>query len=465
MLKNASRLLCLLLLVMGLLTVVDVPAQAQGLARAPHRGQVVSTPARPLPPHLWSASTSGLPLACQAPGASTPCYTPNQIQRAYAVSPLLSAGVDGSGQTIVIVDDSADPSLAQDLHTFDQAFGLPDPVLSIQAVGCSLAPTWACQPGTPGTANPGVAVEISLDVEWAHALAPKANILLLLVNDDAAQTAEQILEFYIAGANYAIAHGLGEVIALSVGFAEACSPPDFLIFEHNALLSAIRAHITVAAGTGDMGSTQYTCDTSSFFTTPTVAIPASDPGVLAVGGTHLQADTNGNYQGETAWTQVSAQQNNGATGGGFSTLYGRPDYQRGVLGTRRGIPDVSVNADNNSGYTVECSYCNGGTPVFFSLGGTSFGGPVWAGLIALADQLAGRSLGFVNPALYAIAAGPQGRLAFHDIIQGNNQYAFVNANGQPVTVPGYSAVSGWDAATGLGTPNAEVLLPLLARQA
>jgi subtilase family serine protease len=217
--------------------------------------------------------------------------------------------------------------------------------------------------------------------------------------------------------------------------------------------------VTVASG--DEGSTQNTCDVSSFFPTPTVATPASDPLVLAAGGTALTLSSTGLYQNESAWTQVSVQQNNGAGGGGESSLYGRPDYQDGFnQGSARGLPDVSFDADPNTGYIVTCSFCNGGTRVWFNTGGTSFAAPAWAGLIALADQIASRSLGFVNPALYAIFAHvPQ---AFNDLTSGTNSYAFVNSSGQVVTVPGSAAVPGWDAVTGLGSPNASVLLPLLA---
>jgi subtilase family serine protease len=420
----------------------------------------------PGPTTAWRArATPGLPLPCQEPGASTPCYSPAQIQTAYAAAPLLKAGDNGAGQTVVIVDDSQDPSLGPDLHVFDQAFGLPDPQLSISSVGCSLEPSWSCQPGAPGVANPGISLEITIDVEWAHALAPGATIHLLEVNDDSATTAEQILEYYQAAAGYAITNRLGQVVSLSVGFAEACSTAAFIAFEHAIFLQAQKSNITVVAAAGDEGTAQFTCDATSFFPTPAVATPASDPLVLAVGGTHLKASANGTYQGESAWTQVSVANNNGAGGGGFSQLYPKPGYQLGVTGAMRGIPDVSINGDNNSGYIVECSYCNGGVRVFFSLGGTSISAPAWAGLVALADQLAHHPLGFINPALYQIARGPLYQAAFHDVTTGNNSYSFINAAGQPVTVPGYNATAGWDAATGLGTPDAQVLLPLLVATA
>jgi len=198
----------------------------------------------------------------------------------------------------------------------------------------------------------------------------------------------------------------------------------------------------------------------SFFPPPAVATPASDPYVLAVGGTHLNAGPNGTYESESAWTQRSVSPSNGAGGGGFSTLYARPSWQVGVPGPFRGIPDVSANADTDSGYIVECSYCNGGQRVWFSLGGTSISAPVWAGLVALADQLAGHALGFLTRQLYQIAQEPFA--AFHDITMGNNTYTFPTSNGQSQTVPGYPAAPGWDPTSGLGSPNAVVLLPLLA---
>lgn len=416
----------------------------------------------PGPPLLKHAA--GLPLPCQSTGFPTPCYTPHQIEMAYGETPLLAGGFDGRGQSITIVDADQDPSLSADLHAYDEAFGLPDPRIDVTSVDCNLALTWSCQPGAPGSspADPGYSLETSIDVEWAHALAPRAAIHLIMVDVSTASSAEEILQEVLAAAGYAVDQHIGQVLSLSVSFAEQCSSPAFLSFEHAVFQKAAQANITVLDSAGDTGSTQFTCDASSFFPSPTVGTPASDPLVLAVGGTHLDAAPDGTYKSETAWAQLSVTNNNGAGGGGFSNVYALPSYQVGMVpGAWRGIPDVALDGDPTSGYIVECSFCNGGQRVWFALGGTSIGAPAWAGLIALANQLAGRALGFVNPALYQIAHGPRGPLAFHDILAGNNQYAFTDAQGQAVTVPGHQAGPRWDAVTGLGSPDATVLLPSL----
>jgi subtilase family serine protease len=161
---------------------------------------------------------------------------------------------------------------------------------------------------------------------------------------------------------------------------------------------------------------------------------------------------------ETAWnTPIDGEP--AASAGGFSHLFARPAYQDGVpgIGVMRGVPDVAGDASNSTDMAFVFAE-PGGAYAVFSEGGTSATGPFWAGLIALADQETGHPLGFVNPAIYRIARGPQYHMAFHDITTGNNT---VVLNG--VTITGYQAGPGWDPVTGWGTPDAQVLIPLLAR--
>jgi subtilase family serine protease len=182
-----------------------------------------------------------------------------------------------------------------------------------------------------------------------------------------------------------------------------------------------------------------------------VSLPASDPLVLAAGGTDLTADpVTGAYIREIAWN---------GSGGGFSHLFARPAYQDDVpgIGAVRGVPDVAADASSGTSMAFAFAAAGGGYELI-GLGGTSAAAPFWAGLIALADQEAGHPLGFVNPAIYRIARGPQYHRAFHDITTGNNT---VVLNG--VTITGYQAGPGWNPVTGWGTPNAQVLIPLLAR--
>jgi subtilase family serine protease len=166
------------------------------------------------------------------------------------------------------------------------------------------------------------------------------------------------------------------------------------------------------------------------------------------------------YAGETAWglpygTPGTAFQ---ASAGGYSQRFGRPGYQNGlVAGTARGVPDVSADANGHTGMALVISTGSGGYTVSDS-GGTSAAAPFWASVIALADQYAGRDLGFVNPALYHIAGSALYRAAFHDVTRGNNTVTF-----PPQVFTGYRAARGWDPVTGLGRPDAQVLVPLLAR--
>jgi subtilase family serine protease len=194
-----------------------------------------------------------------------------------------------------------------------------------------------------------------------------------------------------------------------------------------------------------------------------VNLLAADPLVLGAGGTTLTAShATGAYIRETAWglpygTPGGSFQ---ASSGGFSRLFARPAYQNGVPGTgaTRGVPDVAADASGHTGMTMAIS--EGGETYIRDSGGTSATAPLWAGLIALADQYARRHLGFVNPALYRIARTPAYHRAFHDITTGNNTVRF-----PPKTITGYQAAPGWDPVTGLGSPNAQVLIPLLARYA
>ena len=202
-----------------------------------------------------------------------------------------------------------------------------------------------------------------------------------------------------------------------------------------------------------------------------VSTPASDPNVTGVGGTTLTADpTTGAYQSETAWTEpfgcnppAVAPTDVNCSGGGFSSVYARPGYQSALQKNRaRGVPDVAYNAGLSGGVLIYSATINvaEGLPanaaVFFIVGGTSAGSPQWAGLAADADQLGRHRMGNIDPALYSIARAKKlYAAAMHDITIGNNDVAEIGGDG-------YNAGPGWDPVTGLGTPNAAVLVPLLA---
>ncbi len=368
-------------------------------------------------------------FSCQSATAAVECYNPQQIRTAYDIQPLLDAGTTGAGRTIVIIDSYQSPTIKSDLATFDRVFGLPDPTLNI------IAPN-GLTPFDPHDGNQvGWSGEITLDVEWAHAVAPGATIDLVLApsNQDA-----DILSV----TQYAVDHNLGDVISQSFGEAESCADPKLLQAEHAVFQQATRQGMTIFASAGDQGAAQPNCDNSAYILS--ASTPASDPLVTGVGGTHLNADaTTGAYQSESVWNDQF-----GAGGGGYSSIYSRPSYQApvGVNHSTRAVPDVSYNGDVNGGVLT---VFNGRVYIF---GGTSAGSPQWAGITALADQAAGHRLGFLNDAIYHIGKKPADASAFHDVTVGDNSFA-------PVT--GYSAAPGWDAASGFGTPDVATLVPEL----
>jgi subtilase family serine protease len=400
-----------------------------------------------------SFSCQGLPID-GSEGAR--CYTASQIQQAYG---LLASGIDGRGKTIVIIDAFSNPLIASDLKDFDRDMGLPDPAFTITQVG-NVPPF-----DIDSDLQVGWAGEISLDVQWAHAMAPGAAIDLVEApsNSDAD---------IFAATEYAIDHKLGDVISQSFGEAEACVDPAMLPEEAALFAKAAKEGMTLVASTGDTGAAQPSCDGSSpVFSAP---FPASDPNVTGVGGTTLNADpVTGSYLGETAWTEPLFGCNFPAvdptdincSGGGFSTIFERPAWQRSAIHgggphAARGVPDVAYDAGVNGGVLVHFGVLlvafgfGQDDPLYLTFGGTSAGSPQWAALAADADQLAKHDLGRINDNLYRLVHSSHGQ-AFHDITSGNDRIAEIGGQG-------YDAGAGWDAVTGLGTPNAAVLLPALA---
>jgi subtilase family serine protease len=390
---------------------------------------------------------------CRSVGSHRPCYSPQEIRNAYNVTPVLNAGYDGTGQTIVIIDSFGSPTIASDLHTFDVGYGLPDPPsLTV------LAPlgTVPFDPNGPnGTGDEfGWAAETSLDVEWSHAMAPGANIVLMTSPVDETEGVQGLPEF-LQLEQYAVNHHLGKIISQSWAATENTLFDDAGHGVINSFerfyRSLVDKHVTVFSSSGDSGSANIDVNGNNF-PFPTVNYPSSSRWVTSVGGTGLTADTSGNYQSENVW-------NNGpgsATGGGISQIFEEPAYQKNnlpgstqtLLNHHRGIPDISINANPRTSILIYASF-PGIAPGFYRIGGTSEGSPLWAGIIADGNQWAGHPLGFLNDKLYAIGNSDAAASAYHDITVGNN------AN---QGIPGYSAGPGWDAATGLGTPNVAVLL-------
>jgi subtilase family serine protease len=356
-------------------------------------------------------------------------YTPAQLRSAYGVESIRfsSAVGDGGGQTIAIVDAYDDPDLidtgpgfsSSDLAEFDQKFGLPDPpsFIKVNEYG-STTNLPGVDPAGAGNPQGNWEVEEALDVEWAHAMAPGANIVLVECNSSGST---DMFQGIVAAAGLS---GVS-VVSMSWGSSEFNGETSY-----DADFTTPKGHqgVTFVASTGDQGSPGE--------------FPAYSPNVLAVGGTSLYLSANGSYGSEGAWS---------GSGGGTSIYETEPVYQAGVAGSAgRSIPDVSFDADPSTGVAVYDSYNGTDATPWEQLGGTSVSAPTWAGLIAIADQgrvasgsttLNGESQ--TLPAIYSISNGD-----FHDVTTGGN--------GEFQAGPGYDEV------TGLGSPRANLLVNDLA---
>jgi subtilase family serine protease len=386
------------------------------------------------------------------------CYRPKQFQQAYNLKPLYARGLNGAGKTIVIVDSFGSPTIRADLATFDRAFHLPPPprFRVLQPVGA--VPAFDPSNST----MVGWAIETSLDVEYSHAMAPGANIVLL--ETPVAET-EGTVGFpqIVAAENFAINHHLGDVISQSFGATEETFPSPHAIFQlRSAVFNALAHHVTMLASSGDTGVTSYHFNGVTFYTHRVVGWPSSDPLVTSVGGLQLHLNAQGNrLLPDNVWNETSVFGSPTAGSGGPSHVFGRPSYQNsvaGIVGRWRGTPDVSLSAAVNGGALVYMSFGGLSGPAFYIIGGTSEASPQFAGIVAIADQAAHHDLGLLNPALYALGSGSAG---IPDITIGNNTVTFTQ-NGHTYTVPGFDAVPGYDMASGLGTVNAAKLVSALA---
>ena len=387
------------------------------------------------------------------------CYSVSQIRTAYKMPALYAKHDNGAGQTIVIVDCYGSPTIKQDLTTFDSAtngYDLPAPP-SFNII----APAGAIPTYNPANREMvGWATETTLDVEWAHAMAPGAKILLVETPvDETVGTAgfPQIVK----AENYVVQHKLGNVISQSFGAAERTFPsPASINGLRSAYVAAAAAGVTVLAAAGDAGATNEANAAGTFyFKSPAVGWPASDPLVTAVGGTQLHLDAAGNRTApDNVWNDTAVFGHPAAGGGGVSGVFSRPAYQAKVassVGDARGVPDVSLNAS-----LVDCVLINhsfGGEPAGWEpIAGTSEASPLFAGIVAIADQIAGHGLGSINPTLYKLGSG-----SLTDITKGNNTVSFTQS-GKKYTVTGYDAAKGYDLASGLGTANGPDIVSALA---
>ncbi len=385
-----------------------------------------------------AASATAAPLNCSPPGAKLPpCYSPRAYEVAYGIAPLLSHGVDGNGEIVVLPELASSPpstDIRKDLATFDSKFGLPPAKLHVVN---TIART-----GTPYLAQD----EEVEDTEMVHAVAPGATLDVVLLPQNAVSSSAN---FTAAATRLVRASVALHAAVISVSGSDG---EHFFtraeVSQINTAMEQARDHrVTVVASSGDLGAI------SDDGPPRQVSLPASDPLVLAVGGTILDAvRPAGAYLGEMAWNGGTD-----ASAGGYSKLFARPAYQDGLgrIGATRGVPDVAANAASATAMALE--YSDG---EFRPATGTSASTPLWAGVIALADQEAGHHLGFVNRAIYAIARGPARQQAFHDVVTGDNSVLWPTG-----VFAGYSAGPGWDPVTGWGSPDARYLVPLLAHAA
>ena len=376
------------------------------------------------------------PLSCGPEHYIIRCYSPRQFQVAYGVASLLSRGITGRGETVVMPEIANAPGpnftdIRQDLTAFDRKFGLPPANLKVTTTFAGV--------GAPNVAG----TEEVEDTEMVHAIAPGATLDVVLVPADAVASPANFTAAVTGVVQAAVAQGAA-VVSISASAGETLFTAAEVARIHEALQRAADRHVTVVASSGDTGAI------SDQGPPKQVSLPASDPLVLGVGGTALDAGyQTGAYHGEMAWNQDTD-----VSAGGFSSLFRAPSYQDDIPGTgaMRGVPDVAANADSTTAMALTFT---GG--VLIPAQGTSAATPLWAAVIALADQEAGRHLGLVNPAIYRIARSGAYHRAFHDVVTGDNSVIWPTG-----VFVGYEAGPGWDPVTGWGSPNAQVLVPLLA---
>lgn len=345
--------------------------------------------------------------------ASTGGYTPGDLRTAYDINPLLNSGATGTGQTVALFElDGYNPS---DINTYLSNYGLGAAKYSSVLID-----------GATNTPGPG-AIEVELDMEVVSAITPNAAQRIYIgpnnntgVND----TYNQI-----------VSDDTAKVISTSWGQCEANSGASELLALDNIFKQASAQGQAIFAASGDSGA--YDCATTSL----AVDSPADDPNVVGVGGTTLNVGSGSVYKSETAWSNA----NGNGGGGGISSQFTRPSYQTGtnLTNANREVPDVSADADPNTGYSVYCSVSAAGCGGWLTVGGTSAAAPLWAASAADINQylatLNQPTFGSASASIYKLYNTNQTYNAYHDITAGSNLF--------------YNAATGYDLASGIGSPD------------
>jgi subtilase family serine protease len=371
--------------------------------------------------------------------------TPQTLRLAYGIDALLQKGFTGKGQTVIDLVYLSSPTLQQDMDVFDQKYNLPP--IDLQVISPLNVPEQASRQDHQEAAG-----EIQMDVEAIHALAPGAKVIVL--ESPVAETEGTIgLPEFRQLEQYIITQKLGSIVSQSWGASELTlqdtrGQQELQQWNNVLQVGTAKYHITYFSSSGDSGATDAIDTHHNLGKVPTTSFAADSPWVTSVGGTNLSHI--GSTFHETAWSDTG---DGSGSGGGFSRFYPMPFYQKLLPATlqqqftnHRGVPDVSADADPATGLPV---YVSGRRSLG---GGTSLSAPIWAAILAIGNQMAGHPLGFINPGLYKLGASATYHQDFHDVTEGNN-------SNLQAGVKGYFAAPGWDAVTGLGTPNAEKLIP------
>jgi subtilase family serine protease len=376
--------------------------------------------------------------------------TPAQIRHAYGFDSILKL-TQGAGQTIAVINGFYDKHLPGDLAVFNAAFGLPAADLHtlFSCIYTAGGPAQECNnpdtdiPSDPNNPNYQIwALETALDIEWAHAIAPQATIVLVEVQPNG-KTPDGFpattLDDMLGGVDIALKSQFDvHTVSMSWGEMEFKDEVGAGQGEEDRHFAGIRK-VTFFAAAGDAAHG--------------VVYPAASPFVMSVGGTKLNIDSAGNYQSEKAWS---------GSGGGLSQFEAEPDYQEDypipneTMPPMRGVPDVAYDAAPDSGVAVYDSVAFQGFAGWSQVGGTSSGTPQWSALVALANSLRLSNTGGValtgsDGFLYLVAQDLDGNATFHDITNGRDGKCGTLCKAKP----------GYDYVTGLGTPRADLLIPAL----